>query len=69
MDYIHNDQWKNITKKYNYMSVCSKNELNKKKNINNIKYTTDEDYITSFINKNSKKIICITYQSLELWIH
>ena len=46
------------------MTVCGKNELN-----NTINFTTNEDKILEFLEKDSSKIILITYQSLELLIN
>ncbi len=44
--------------------ICSKNELN-----NTINFTTNENKILEFLEKDSPKIILITYQSLELLIN
>ena len=49
------------------MSICSKNELDD--NTHNIQYTTDEETILDFLDTNDKKIICITYQSLETFVN
>ena len=55
---------KNFNKKFDLLTVCSKNELN-----NTINFTTNEDKILEFLEKDSPKIILITYQSLELLIN
>ncbi len=66
-DYVLNDEWKHLTNKFKYMSICSKNELDD--NIYNIKYTTDEDIIQKFITNKKKKIITCTYQSLDTFFN
>ena len=55
---------KNFNKKFDLLTVCSKIELN-----NTINFTTNEDKILEFLEKNRPKIILITYQSLELLIN
>ena len=65
-DYIYNDEWKELTEEYNYISICSKNEL--KEHTYGIKYTTNPKYITKFIQRKEMKIIAVTYQSLELFV-
>jgi superfamily II DNA or RNA helicase len=63
-------------KKFNVMSVCSRNELNKIQDCNgktvtdknkykNISFTTETDKISSFVNKRGYNFVCCTYQSLK----
>ena len=66
-DYIFNKEWKDITKSHKYLSICSKNELSISKN--KIKYTTDEEDIKKFIKKKDKKVISVTYKSLDKFIN
>jgi len=54
----------NFNKSFELLTVCSKNELS-----NNINFTTEPDKILEFIEIEEKKIILITYQSLELLIN
>ena len=53
---------KQFNKKYNLMSICSKDELDKQNESNLI--TTDKYEIHKFINTNGEKILLVTYQSL-----
>ena len=69
-DYIFNDIEHEI---FSLLSICSKNELTSsdntdKKNFKKLKYTTSEKDIIKFINKNTPKLICCTYQSLSTFI-
>ena len=53
---------KHFNKKYNLMSICSKDEIDKQNETNLI--TTDKYEINKFINTNNEKILLVTYQSL-----
>lgn len=53
---------KQFNKKYNLMSICSKDELDKQNESNLI--TTDKYEIHKFINTTCEKILLVTYQSL-----
>jgi superfamily II DNA or RNA helicase len=50
--------------KFKTMSICSKNELENSE-YKEFSYTTKKSEIQDFINTNSHKIICCTYQSLS----
>lgn len=68
-DYLMNNEKKEYNDKhykkiYELLSICSKNELDKR--LSDIKFTTDENEILDFLEKEKDKIIVITYQSLEL---
>jgi predicted helicase len=65
IDYVNNDEWSEFTNSYNYMSICSCNELNDMDLQNDIKYTTDSKRIKRFLNKRPNKIVSVTYKSLE----
>jgi len=62
-DYLLNDF--KYDKKYEILTICSKNELDKKT------FTTNEKDILEFLEKDTDnlKIILITYQSLKLFIN
>ncbi len=68
IDYIHSEEWGKLTTKYKYLSICSLNELDNEQNVRNIEYTTNKENIISFINKDDRKIITVTYQSLSNFI-
>ena len=53
-----------FNKSFEILTVCSKNELDQ-----NIKITTDKEYILEFLKKDIFKIVLITYQSLELLVN
>ena len=55
---------KYFNKTFELLTVCSKNELN-----NSLNFTTDEDKILDFLEKESNKIILITYQSFESFVN
>ena len=54
---------KYFNKNYELLTICSKNELDK---TTKVKFTTDEQEITEFLEKEQFKIIIVTYQSLKL---
>ena len=71
-DYLLNDIKRDYNKKYfnkdfELMTICSKNELDKKLE-KALTFTTDEDKILKFLKKKENKIIIITYQSLKTLI-
>jgi len=68
VDYVHNKKWHKLTKQFQYMSICSKNELEIESNQHNVHYTTNEKDITKFIKKKEKRIISVTYQSLKTFV-
>ncbi len=53
---------KHFNTKCDFMSICSKDELETENATSLI--TTDKSEITKFINKNNQKILLVTYQSL-----
>jgi superfamily II DNA or RNA helicase len=55
---------KYFEKEYELLTVCSKNELDKKLQ-KEFSFTTDEDKILEFLKKKEDKIVLITYQSLK----
>ena len=63
-DYVLNPNWTEMTEKFSYMSVCSKNELDHP----DIRYTTEPSKIASFLRGDTKKIIAVTYQSLDTFV-
>jgi superfamily II DNA or RNA helicase len=68
-DYLLDDNKKeyndtNFNKDFEILTVCSKNEIDKK-----INFTTDEDKILDFLEKEDAKIILITYQSLPTLVN
>ena len=68
-DYLHNENTKlfnqkTFNKNYETLSICSRNEYK-----NDLDFTTDEDEILDFINKDGLKIILVTYQSLNTVIN
>jgi superfamily II DNA or RNA helicase len=54
---------KYFNKKFDLMSICSKDELEKPDGNSNL-ITTDKYEINKFINKNNQKVLLVTYQSL-----
>jgi superfamily II DNA or RNA helicase len=54
---------KYFNKKFDLMSICSKDELENPDGNSNL-ITTDKYEINKFINKNNQKILLVTYQSL-----
>jgi superfamily II DNA or RNA helicase len=54
-----------FNKDFVLMTICSSNELDNKK----LNFTTNEDDIINFLDKEENKIILITYQSLELLLN
>jgi superfamily II DNA or RNA helicase len=58
-DYVNNEKWKHITKNFNFLSVCSKDESN------STEYTTDSKSIKKYIKKHKSCIIAVTYHSFE----
>jgi len=69
-DYLLNPKWEDLTDKYKIMSICSKDEL-KDDLEHNVIYTTDNDKISKFLEKQEKQekqIITVTYQSLQTFI-
>ena len=72
-DYLLNDDKEKYNKKYfnkdyELLTVCSKNEIDKKLQ-GEFVFTTDKDEILDFLEQDTDKIILITYQSLELLIN
>ena len=68
-DYLLNNEKKkyneeHFQKYFELLTICSKNEIDKKEK-KNFNFTTDEDKILDFLQKEEDKIILITYQSLE----
>ena len=70
-DYFLNDELikynkKNFDKKFELMTICSKNELDTSSQ-KKFEFTTNKDDILEFLeNDKSEKIILVTYQSLEV---
>ena len=62
-----NDKY--FKKKFSLMTICSKDELEQKDDINKNFITTDKHDINTFINIKNNKIILVTYQSLHNLIH
>ena len=54
---------KYFNKKFDLMSICSKDELENPDGNSNL-ITTDKYEINKFINKNNQKVLLVTYQSL-----
>jgi superfamily II DNA or RNA helicase len=72
-DYLLNDTKKKYNNKYfdkqfKLITICSKNELDKKNNKSLI-FTTDDKEITKFLKLKENKIVLVTYQSLKTLIN
>ena len=71
-DYIASKQepFKSEFKKYNKLSFCSEDESAMVDNNKTVIYTTDEQKLSKFLKKKTKKpaIITVTYQSFEKFV-
>ena len=66
IDYICDEMWQEYMKDYGILNICSKDE-SKIEKLHDIKTTTKERLINLFLKRSKKYIICVTYQSLELF--
>jgi superfamily II DNA or RNA helicase len=67
-DYVLKHNWKELFDKYKILSICSKNEKPDEITNKKINYTTSQESIYKFILENDKKLISITYQSLNNFV-
>ena len=58
----YNDKY--FEKEYELLTICSKNEIDKQIQ-KELCFTTDEDIILDFLEKEENKIVLVTYQSLK----
>ena len=68
-DYILSKDFMEYFKEYKCLSVCSDSESKLKIKSDIIKYTTNENKIKSTLKKSGKKLITVTYQSLEMFMN
>ena len=57
--------YKYFNKDFGLLTICSRNEIDKKIQ-KDLKFTTNKEDIEDFLNKKKDKIILITYQSLDI---
>ena len=68
-DYIRNHEFIGYWTNHTVLSFCSETDVGNKKNTKEIKYTTSEKVLKSFLKKSQKKVITVTYQSLEKFVN